>query len=144
MRLSTRGRYAVRAMIDLAQCSTDNPVSRQDIAQRQDISIHYLEQLLVRLRRAGLVESVRGPGGGYRLVRRPDRIRVSEIILVVEGPIALAPCLDDAKQPVCPRMPRCAAHRLWRSITEQIVEALGAVTLADLCQQAQELTDSAP
>jgi Rrf2 family protein len=127
-------------MIDLALQDTDSPVSRQDIAQRQDISIHYLEQLLVRLRRAGLVESVRGPGGGYRLAREPERIRVSEIVVVVEGPIALAPCLENKTQPVCPRVLECAAHRLWRSITEQIVEALGAVTLADLCQQAQNLS----
>ncbi len=139
MRLSTRSRYAVRAMIDLALYETEGPVQRQDIAQRQDLSVHYLEQLLVLLRRAGLVESVRGPGGGYRLADRPDRIRVSAIILAVEGPIALAPCQENP-QPECPRMPLCAAHRLWRDVARQIEAALDAVTLADLCQQARELT----
>jgi len=141
MRLSTRGRYAVRAMIDLALYEAEGPVQRQDIARRQDLSIHYLEQLLVLLRRAGLVESARGPGGGYRLANSPDRIRVSAIILAVEGPIALAPCLENPKQPGCPRMPECAAHRLWRDIARQIEAALNALTLADLCQQARELAE---
>lgn len=142
MRISTRGRYAVRAMIDLALHDGESPIQRQDIAQRQDISIHYLEQLLVRMRKAGLVQSIRGPGGGYRLSRSPERIRISDIILVVEGPIALAPCLEDSDEPACPRMAECVAHRLWRDIAEQLEQALGGVTLADLCQQKRELGGS--
>lgn len=142
MRISTRGRYAVRAMIDLALHDGESPIQRQDIALRQDISIHYLEQLLVRMRKAGLVESTRGPGGGYRLARSPDRIRISDIILVVEGPIALAPCLDDSEDPPCTRMPECVAHRLWRDVAEQIEIALRGVTLADLCKQSKILASS--
>jgi len=143
MRLSTRGRYAVRAMLDLALHNEGSPILRQDIARRQDLSMHYLEQLLVRLRKARLVESVRGPGGGYRLARSPAHIRISDIVLAVEGPIVLAPCLNESSSPKCRRAPECVTHELWRSLSEQIVEALDAVTLANLCQQTLELTGPA-
>lgn len=144
MRMSTRGRYAVRAMIDLALNDHNSPVQRQDIAQRQGISIHYLEQLLVRLRRANLVEAVRGPGGGYRLARSPEHIRISAIVIAVEGPLAVAPCLEDSPESACPVMLECAAHYLWRSINDQINAMLDGVTLADLGRQMVELAPPAP
>jgi Rrf2 family protein len=121
-------------MVDLAQHDEDGPVQCHKIAQRQDISVSYLEQLFVRLRKAGLVESVRGPGGGYRLARQPDRIRAGDVIRAVEGPIALAPCLENPLRPGCPRVAKCLTRQLWQDITVQIVETLDAVTLADLCQ----------
>ena len=124
----------MRAMVDLAQHNEDGPVQCHEIAQRQDISVSYLEQLFVRLRKAGLVESTRGPGGGFRLTRQPERIRAGDVIRAVEGPIALAPCLENTLRPACPRVTICLTRRLWQEISEQVTEKLDAVTLADLCQ----------
>ena len=94
MKLSTKGRYAVMAMVDLARHAQAKPVSLSDIATRQEISLSYLEQLFARLRRAGLVKSVRGPGGGYRLARGSAETRVSEIILAVDEPIKATRCTE--------------------------------------------------
>ena len=92
MKLSTKGRYAVMAMVDLAQKSGGEPVSLADIAERQDISLSYLEQLFAKLRRCGVVKSIRGPGGGYILSRRADRIHIADIVLAVDEPVRMTRC----------------------------------------------------
>jgi Rrf2 family transcriptional regulator, iron-sulfur cluster assembly transcription factor len=129
MKLSTRGRYAVTAMLDLALHQQQRPVTLADIALCQDISLSYLEQLFARLRRAGLVEGVRGPGGGYRLGRTADRITVADIIAAVDEPIDTTRCGGHQN---CYNGDRCLTHELWSELNERIAEFLGGITLADL------------
>ena len=136
MRISTRGRYALRAMVDLAQHAEEGPVLRHDIAMRQGISADYVAQLFRHLRLVGLVKAVRGPGGGYLLAREPDAIRAGDIVLAVEGTIAVVECCVPGLEPACPRQDICATHTLWKQLTETVSEFLDSVTLQDLCDQA--------
>lgn len=139
MRISTRGRYALRAMVDLAQHGDSGPILRQDISERQEISADYLAQLFSHLQSAGLVEGVKGPGGGYRLTRDPGLIRAGEVVQALEGPVAVVacalPCPDEG--PSCSRVDRCVTHLLWRQVSEAVAEVLDSVTLQDLADQAQ-------
>ncbi|MCS7283418.1 MAG: Rrf2 family transcriptional regulator [Anaerolineae bacterium] len=138
MRLSTRGRYAVRAMLDLALHQGEGLVPRAAIARRQGLSPTYIAHLFRRLERAGLVEGVKGPGGGYRLRRHPAEISVGEIIRVVEGPIALVHCVTPEGQKRCRRAADCVTRGLWREVSEALAEMLDRVTLQDLCARAEE------
>jgi Rrf2 family cysteine metabolism transcriptional repressor len=142
MRLSTRGRYALRAMIDLALHANEGPVPRSDIAERQEVSAHYIEQLFVKLRRAGFIESVRGPGGGYMLAQSADQIKAGDIIRTVEGPIALVYCVAPQQEAACPRADGCVTHLLWKRLSDKVAEVLDSVTLKDLCDQARELEEA--
>ena len=142
MRLSTRGRYALRAMIDLALHADEGPVLRRDIAERQEISAHYIVQLFVKLRRAGLIESVRGPGGGYILAKSAEQIRAGDIIRTVEGPIALVHCVAPQQEATCHRVDNCVTHLLWKRLSDKVAEVLDSVTLNDLCDQARELEEA--
>ena len=147
MRLSTRGRYAVMALVELAartapDASPDNshastaglpecaPVSLAEIAAAQALSVAYLEQIFARLRRAGLIASARGAGGGYRLARRPCDIAVGEIIDAVDEPICATRC--EASTPGCMNGERCRTHDLWDELGEQIRLFLHGTTLADV------------
>ncbi|HID86029.1 MAG TPA: Rrf2 family transcriptional regulator [Anaerolineae bacterium] len=142
MRLSTRGRYALRAMVDLALHADLGPVPRSEIAERQEISAHYIEQLFVKLRKAGLIESVRGPGGGYILARNAGDIKAGDVIRAVEGPIALVYCVEPQTDLPCHRMPRCVTHLLWKRLSKTIEEILDSVTLKDLCDQARGFAEA--
>jgi Rrf2 family cysteine metabolism transcriptional repressor len=139
MRISTRGRYALRAMVDLALHADDGPVSRHGIAVRQEISADYVAQLFRRLRAAGLVDGVKGPGGGYRLARDAATIRVGDVVRAVEGPIAAVECTIPSDEPSCNRADRCVTHLLWKGLSEAMAEFLDSVTLRNLCDQAQQL-----
>jgi Rrf2 family iron-sulfur cluster assembly transcriptional regulator len=135
MRLSTKGRYAVMAMADLARKGgADRAVTLAEIAGRQDISVSYLEQLFAKLRRAGLVASARGPGGGYRLAREACRIAVVEVVLAVEEPIHATACEAGAALSCQGRTERCITHDLWHELTRHIESFLGDVTLADVIE----------
>ncbi len=136
MRLSTKGRYAVRAMVDLALHVHEGPVSRAEIASRQGISADYIAHLFHRLQQAGLVRGVRGRSGGYLLGRDPTRIHVGEIVRAVEGPMALTECTAPGGEAVCPRTDHCVTRRLWLEAARAVAETLDGVTLADLCAQA--------
>jgi len=141
MRISTRGRYALRAMVDLAQHGDPGPVSRQEISKRQEISADYLAQLFMHLQAAGLVEGVKGPGGGYRLTRDPSLIRPGDVVRAVEGPVAVVhctlPCPDEDR--ACRRMDRCVTHLLWKRVSEAVTEVLDSVTLRELADEAVQL-----
>ncbi len=132
MKLSTKGRYAVMAMVDLAMHSDNKPISLADIADRQEISLSYLEQLFAKLRRGGLVRSVRGPGGGYLLAREDIETRISDIILAVDEPIRATRCTPG--QPFGCRInkSRCTTHDLWEELGNQIYLYLSSVTVADV------------
>src|SRR5579864_6851365 len=136
MRLSTKGRYEVMAMADLAQHEAANrPVSLADIAQRQEISLSYLEQLFAKLRKGGLVKSVRGPGGGYLLAHPMDESRISDIILSVDEPIRATRCAPGSPAGCRSNRSRCLTHDLWEELGNQIHLYLSSVTLADVCEQ---------
>ncbi len=135
MRLSTKGRYAVMAMVDLAQHSGEGPVCLADIAERQEISLSYLEQLFAKLRRGGLVKSVRGPGGGYLLAHERDATRISDIILAVDEPIRATRCTPGAPTGCSGSKSRCLTHDLWEELSNQIHLYLSSVSLADVCDK---------
>lgn len=131
MKLSTKGRYAVMAMADIAQHGNGAPAPLGGIARRQEISQEYLEQLFAKLRRAGLVDSARGPGGGYSLARHPDDIRIADIIHAVDEPLQVTRCQGDAIDG-CVAGDKCVTHELWAALGRQIVGFLSAVTLGDV------------
>ena len=135
MKLSTKGRYAVMAMVDLACHCRGAPISLADIAQRQEISLSYLEQLFARLRRGGLVRSVRGPGGGYLPARPLDDTRISDIILAVDEPIRATRCPLGTGTGCKSDKSRCLTHDLWDELGNQIHLYLSSVSLADVCQR---------
>ena len=134
MKMSTKGRYAVMAMIDIGQHSAGNPVSLSEIAERQDISQEYLEQLFGKLRRAGIVTSARGPGGGYLLAKPADEIQMAEIILAVDEPLRVTRCSGDAVDG-CVKGEQCSAHDLWSSLGRQMMYFLGSITLEDVVEK---------
>ena len=135
MRLSTKGRYAVMAMVDLAKHSQGHPISLAEIAERQEISLSYLEQLFAKLRTASLVKSVRGPGGGYLLGHGADETRISDIILAVDEPIRAVRCAPGAPIGCRGSQTRCLTHDLWEELGNQIHLYLSSVTLADVVEQ---------
>jgi Rrf2 family transcriptional regulator, iron-sulfur cluster assembly transcription factor len=133
MKMSTKGRYAVMAMIDIGQQTNGMPVSLNEISERQDISQEYLEQLFGKLRRAGLVNSTRGPGGGYTLARAPADIALADVILAVDEPLRVTRCEGDAVDG-CVRGEKCCAHDLWASLGRQMMYFLESVTLEDVVE----------
>lgn len=135
MKLSTRGRYAVMAMVELARCGEGKPVSLAEIAERQEISLSYLEQLFAKLRRSGLVKSVRGPGGGYRLARCRDEVRIADIICAVDEPIQAVRCTPGAAIGCRGDRSRCLTHDLWEELSNQIHLYLSSVSLGDVCEK---------
>jgi len=149
MKLSTKGRYAVMAMTDLGYHSRGKPVSLADIALRQEISLSYLEQLFAKLRRAKLVRSVRGPGGGYLLGRSAAQTRISDIILAVDEPIRATRCEAEKAEGCRLDRSRCLTHDLWQELGSHIHIYLNSVTLEDICERrilARQLVvgDAAP
>jgi len=146
VKLSTKGRYAVMAMVDLARHAQSKPVSLSDIAGRQEISLSYLEQLFARLRRAELVKSVRGPDDGYRLARASTETRVSEIILAVDEPISATRCTEMGTPGCRTDRSKCLTHDLWEELGNQIHMFLASVTLADVLERkiAPRLAEAPP
>jgi Rrf2 family iron-sulfur cluster assembly transcriptional regulator len=132
MRLTTKGRYAVTAMLDLAIHATDSPVPLADISQRQGISLSYLEQLFARLRRQGLVKSARGPGGGYRLNRIPDEITVVEVLNAIDEKIDATRCSGEGN---CQEGLACLTHDLWCDLSKQISDFLSGISLGELVER---------
>jgi len=135
MRLTTKGRYAVTAMLDLVLHSQNTPVTLTEIATRQTISLSYLEQLFSRLRKADLVKGVRGPGGGYRIRQTPELISIASIIEAVNEPIDSTKCGGEEN---CQHDSICLTHDLWAGLSEHIQDYLSQITLADLIAQREE------
>jgi Rrf2 family transcriptional regulator, iron-sulfur cluster assembly transcription factor len=135
MRLSTKGRCAVTAMVDLAEHGGRGPVSLAEIAERQEISLSYLEQLFAMLRKGGLVKSVRGPGGGYLLANGRGEIRIADVILAVDEPIRATRWAPGAPIGCRANRTRCLTHDLWEELGNQIHLFLSSVSLADVCER---------
>ncbi len=139
MRLTTKGRFAVTAMIDLALNSGEGPVTLAAISERQKISLSYLEQLFGKLRRYGLVESVRGPGGGYCLARQDADITIADVVRAVDEMLDATQCggLQNCRQ-----AQRCMTHELWSTLNDRIYEFLSSVTLADEVKKQRQINDT--
>jgi Rrf2 family iron-sulfur cluster assembly transcriptional regulator len=140
MRLTTKGRFAVTAMIDLAMRQHNGPVTLAGISQRQEISLSYLEQLFGKLRRHEIVESVRGPGGGYNLARRAEDVTVADIIIAVDEPLDATQCggKENCHGPDHEGGTRCMTHDLWSTLNAKMVEYLDSVSLKDLVDQQKQ------
>jgi len=140
MRLTTKGRFAVTAMIDLAMRQHSGPVTLAGISQRQEISLSYLEQLFGKLRRHEIVESVRGPGGGYNLARRSEDITVADIIIAVDEPLDATQCggKENCHGEREASGARCMTHDLWATLNAKMVDYLDSVSLKDLVDQQKE------
>ncbi|TRW94812.1 Rrf2 family transcriptional regulator [Paracoccus sp. M683] len=134
MKLSTKGRYAVIALTDLAIARSDDLTSLAEIAERQDISLAYLEQLFVRLRRAGLVDSVRGPGGGYKLARTPETIRIADVLEAVDETVSALHVGAGASGGVSGSRAQTLSNRLWESLSANVYVFLHNHTLADVAR----------
>ena len=133
MMISTKGRYALRVMIELAQREGQGYVALKDVARRQDISEKYLESILKVLVQQRFLEGLRGKGGGYKLTRAPETYTVGSILRLTEGSLATVACLEEGA-PACPRMAECRTYPLWYKLDGMISEYLDSVTLADLMQ----------
>lgn len=133
MKISTKGRYALRLMLDLAINDTGEPVRIRDVAARQEISEKYLEQIISVLNKAGFVRSVRGPQGGYYLMKEPAQYTVGMILRLTEGSLAPVACLDGDVNP-CERQESCVTLRLWQMLNQAVSDVVDRVTLADLVE----------
>ena len=134
MRISTKGRYGLRAMFELARGFGEGPLLMSDIAERQGLSRKHLHALLTSLKSAGLVRSIRGPGGGFILAKAPGEIKLSEVLQTLEGPLALVHCVPDRRS--CDRVDRCAAREVWRRLSRAIEDVLDSVTIEDIAGEA--------
>ena len=140
MMVSTKGRYALRVMIDLAEHQAEGYIPLKAIARRQDISEKYLENILKVLVQNGFLEGLRGKGGGYRLTRSPDQYTVAEILLLTEGSLAPVSCLTPGA-PACERMANCRTYTMWKGLNDLIADYFGKITLADLAAPEQAGND---
>lgn len=137
MKISTRGRYALRLMLDLALSDSEKPVRVKEIAERQEISEKYLEQIISILNKAGYVRSVRGPQGGYFLAKRPEEYTVGMILRLTEGSLCPVECVEEGAD--CPRKDDCVSFYVWRQLDEAIRGVVDRLTLEDLVNWSQEL-----
>ena len=139
MKLSTRCRYGTRLMLDMAQHYNKGPIQLGDIAKRQNLSVKYLEQIIIPLKKAGFIESVRGPKGGHVLAKHPMEITLGEIVALLEEGITLVECVENAA--ICERADTCPTRLVWKEVSEAVLDKLQALTLADLVQRAKVLED---
>lgn len=137
MKISTKGRYGLRAMIEIASHDKDDPVSIHTIAERQGLSSRYLEQLLTPLKQAGLVKSVRGAQGGYVLGKDADKITAGDVIRVLEGPISPVECINELQPEECERACKCVTRDIWLEIRDAVSKILDSHTLADLARESK-------
>jgi Rrf2 family protein len=136
VKISTKGRYALRIMIDLAQNDSGGFIPLRDISERQGITVKYMEQIIAALGKAGLVKSSRGSGGGYRLAKSPAAYKIGDILRVMEGGVAVVACLEDAENE-CPRSADCVTLPFWRGLNSVIEEYMDSVTLEGMIKQAR-------
>ncbi|SKA81633.1 transcriptional regulator, BadM/Rrf2 family [Caloramator quimbayensis] len=140
MKLSTKGRYGVKAMFEVALRYGEEPVSIKTISERQNISEYYLEQLFAPLRKAGLINSIRGAQGGYVLSKPPGEITVADILNVLEGPIEISECIDD--EVTCARTGYCATRLLWIKIRDSVNQVIESITLQDMIDDYNEIKNN--
>jgi len=138
LRLTTKGEYGVRAMLEIAKNYDFGPITIKEISERQEVSVAYLEQILNKLRRAGLIDSLKGPGGGYVLAEKPEEVSIGKILKTLEGPFAVTACLvPDTRE--CNRMDSCVSRLMWKALSEKIENFLEAITLQDLILKEKQI-----
>ena len=137
IKLSTKSRYGTRMLVEMAQHYNQGPIQLGEIAKRQDISVKYLEQIIIPLKKAHYVESVRGPKGGHVLAKPPEEITVAEIVALLEEGSSLVECTEEAE--VCERADICPTRLIWKEASEAMFDRLKSITLADLVKQAERL-----
>jgi len=137
--ISTKGRYGLRAILDMAINQENQPISLNSIAERQGLSEGYLEQLMIPLKRAGLVRSVRGAQGGYILVKHPKDITVGDVVRALEGPIAPVACVSEHYPEECERADSCVTRVVWEKVRDSMAEALDSFTLEDLVNESLKM-----
>ena len=137
MKLSTRSRYGTRLLVDMAKHYGEGPIQLGEIAKRQNVSVKYLEQIIIPLKKARYIKSVRGPKGGHILAKPPEEITVGEIVAVLENGISLVECAEE--QAVCDRADVCPTRLLWKEASEAMFDRLQATTLADLVKRAEAM-----
>ena len=133
MKFSTRARYGARAMLDLAVHHAQRPVNIKEMAERQEVSATYLEQLMLRLVSHGLVRTIRGRGGGFVLSRHPSSIVLDEVVEALEGPVVFVECV--ANPGLCHRSPSCVTHDIWKDVAQDVADRLGRISLEDMAQR---------
>lgn len=138
MKLSTKGRYGLQAMFDLALHYGSGPIPLKSVAERQDISEHYLEQLISSLRKVGLVQSVRGAQGGYILSKKPAEITVGDVLRALEGPLGLVDCVLEQDAVKCSRFEDCITRIVWEKIRDSMIKTMDSITLQDMCEEAKK------
>ena len=138
MRLSSRGHYGLKAMLDLAQNFGEKPIPLKRVAERQNVSEHYLEQLIAMLKKAALVKSVRGAQGGYLLAREPSQVTVGDVFRAMEGPVAPLYCVSEEDPGDCDKSDYCITRSVWARVRDGIVAVIDSITLEDLCREAEE------
>jgi len=141
MKLSTKGEYAARAVLDLSLNYGQRPVKIHEIAERQDIPQKYLETLLLTLQRVGVVRSKRGAQGGYYLARPPEAITLGEVIRAMDGPLAPIGCVSVTAHEFCPREASCGLKLIWRQARDAVADILDNTTFADVCQREREIRE---
>jgi Rrf2 family iron-sulfur cluster assembly transcriptional regulator len=134
MKLSTRSRYGTRMMLDLAQHYDQGPVQMGEISKRENISVKYLEQLIIPLKRANFIKSVRGPKGGHMLAKPPEEITVGDIVRILEGGISLSSCIENPE--VCDRTTKCLVRGVWEETTKIMYDKLNSVTLSKMINES--------
>jgi Rrf2 family protein len=138
MKISTQSRYGVRAVFDVARNSAGRPCQVRDIAARQSLSPRYIEQIFQKLKRAGIIRSVRGPSGGYCLAKKPEEISVGDVVRAAEGAVELVSCLRPAKSGArgCDRIDKCLVRDVWAEASARLMAYLDSVSIEDLCKEA--------
>jgi len=142
MKISTKIRYGTRAMLELACHYGGGPVELKEIAKKENISLKYLEQVIIPLRTAGLVKSVRGSKGGYSLAKPPSEICVNDLVEILEGPINLVECLNDPK--ICQKSPICVTRDIWKEVSDRINGVFQSITLQDMINRKREKEERIP
>jgi len=137
MKLSTRSRYGTRLMLDLAERYDEGPVQISDIAKRQDISVKYLEQLIIPLKKVDFIKSFRGPKGGHMLAKSPGEITVGDIVKVLEGGIDLATCIEKPEE--CERSSDCLTREVWKEATDAMFDKLNSITLSNMIENGKNV-----
>ncbi|WP_129597667.1 RrF2 family transcriptional regulator [Anaerophilus nitritogenes] len=139
MKLSTKGRYGVKAMFELALAFGEGPIALNSIAEKQNLSVHYLEQLFASLRKAGLVKSIRGAQGGYMLSKKPEEITVGDIIRTLEGPVAPSECVIEDEKTECYKADYCVTRTIWERIRDSINAVVDNITLQDMINDYKKI-----
>lgn len=142
LRISTKGRYGTRAMVYLGENFGQEPVSLGELAEKEGVSLKYMEQIVPLLKNSGLIRSVRGPGGGYMLTKKPHKISLCDILLALEGRGSLVDCLSD--ETVCDRTEECVTYEIWQDIQAAVNKVLDSTTLADMVNRRRKKGRKSP